>query len=60
MFRLDASAHLDSVLAMAATGGGFYGKAKRGGWVTGKKRELTEAKATDIKRANVRVERTYL
>ena len=59
MFRLPPTAHRDSVLAMAATGGGWYGKTPKG-WITGRKRELAEAGATGIKKANVRVVRTYL
>ena len=61
MFRLPPTAHRDSVLAMAKAtdGGGYFGKIPEG-WITGTVTQLKRAGATSIKKANVRVVRTYL
>jgi hypothetical protein len=61
MYKLNASANIDAVqaMALATDGGGYYGQTKTG-WLTGSVTQLAKAGATNIKRARIRVQRTYL
>jgi hypothetical protein len=61
MYRLSKIATEDCVAAMAhaTDGGGYYGQTKAG-WLTGTVTQLTKAGATNIKRATLKVQRTYL
>jgi hypothetical protein len=62
MYRLSKIATEDCVAAMARAtdGGGYYGQTPTGEWLTGSVTQLKRAGAANIKRATVKVLRTYL